>query len=190
MTEKQKELVTDNLNLVHYTIQKKLNIQPSDSMYDELYSEGCLQLIIAAESYDETKGAFSTYACSRLYFKLMEYSMKYSIGCMAKKKDDKLEILKYGSLDEVIFENDNDSSICRLSDVIPDTSNEYIITEMKHDACSAYIKASPRYGKVIFDLAMTGLPERKIAEGIGHSRAMVSRIRKKARDIYNSYNEE
>lgn len=59
-------LITDNLKLVHKMahIYSKRSIQDNAIDYDDIYGEGCMGLIKAAEMFDPSKGfKFSTFAC-------------------------------------------------------------------------------------------------------------------------------
>lgn len=53
------QLIEDNMNLVHFLIYKHY---PTYSKNEDIIQQGMLGLCIAAESYDECKGKFSTYA--------------------------------------------------------------------------------------------------------------------------------
>lgn len=63
MTDEQKQVVCDNLNLVDYCIQKRLHIPLYDNSYEDYQQEGRYGLCLAAMRYDASTGhAFSTYA--------------------------------------------------------------------------------------------------------------------------------
>ena len=58
-----KDLVEQNMNLVHYVIQKHLHIPQTDPEYPDLAQEGMLALTVAARRYDADKGChFATFA--------------------------------------------------------------------------------------------------------------------------------
>jgi DNA-directed RNA polymerase specialized sigma subunit len=59
-------LITDNLGLVRKMAHKYVKRVTDNALdYDDLYGEGCVGLIKAAEMFDETKGfKFSTFACN------------------------------------------------------------------------------------------------------------------------------
>lgn len=58
-----KNLVEQNTNLVHYVIQKQLNIPQTDPEYLDLAQEGMLALTVAARRFDADKGHhFATFA--------------------------------------------------------------------------------------------------------------------------------
>lgn len=81
---KEKEyLVLENLNLVHYVLNKRFNIKPYNQDYDDYYQEGCIGLIISAIRYDENKGfKFSTFAYSNI------------CGCVSNYIREKCDIIR------------------------------------------------------------------------------------------------
>lgn len=72
LTEEQKALVLDNLNLVRYIINKKI-YRGSDE-FEDLFQEGCLYLCMAARDFNPDLGfKFGTYAGSTVYGGLRRY---------------------------------------------------------------------------------------------------------------------
>ena len=68
----EKNLVEDNLRLVHFIV-RKFGKLPKD-VYEEYYQEGCYWLILAAERFDKSKGfTFSTFAASYIYNGIRRY---------------------------------------------------------------------------------------------------------------------
>lgn len=71
--EKQ-ELVTNNLNLVHYILRKLGLGSKSPQIYEELYQEGCIWLVRAAGRYNPELGfTFSTYASQYISGGIIRY---------------------------------------------------------------------------------------------------------------------
>lgn len=59
------ELYENNIDLVHYVINR--DIKPHASDYDDYYQEGCIGLYLAAKRFDPDRGiSFSTYAHSMI----------------------------------------------------------------------------------------------------------------------------
>lgn len=76
--EKRNELVTQNIALVNYIIRKYIWI--GEDEYEDLFQEGCLALVLAAERFDETKGyAFSTFAGNYILNILRRYKNEKSV---------------------------------------------------------------------------------------------------------------
>ena len=72
-TEKH-DLVIDNLDLVHFVLNKQLHIHRSYNEYEDYFQEGCIGLILAAIRFDESKGfQFSTYAISMIKGHIYRY---------------------------------------------------------------------------------------------------------------------
>lgn len=59
-TEERNRLVEANLGLVGYVLN---TFYPSFGRNQDMYQEGCLALVRAAEAFDAGKGVFSTFAC-------------------------------------------------------------------------------------------------------------------------------
>ena len=75
MTRRDK-LVEDHLRCVHWTIKRciRTNQAVCGLEYDDLYQEGCIALIKAAETFDERQGTqFHTYAIPIIRNHLLDY---------------------------------------------------------------------------------------------------------------------
>lgn len=73
LPEERRHLVTENINLVHYTIQKYFHTKPGQPGYDDLLQSGCEGLVKAAIKYDEGVAAFSTYAVALIMGEVRRY---------------------------------------------------------------------------------------------------------------------
>ena len=72
LSENQKKLVTDNIGLVYYWIEK-FDRTKNSIQYDEHFSNGTLGLIKAALTYEASKKvAFSTYATRCIYNEILQ----------------------------------------------------------------------------------------------------------------------
>lgn len=72
MLKSKQELVLNNMGLVGHTLKKYFKFSSED--YDEYFQEGLLGLVLAANSYDDSKGfQFSTYACRCIYFQVLNH---------------------------------------------------------------------------------------------------------------------
>lgn len=72
MTEKQRQLVTDNENLVYSIVNKIIHrVHKPNVSRNDMIQEGFVGLCQAAMRYDETRGnKFSTYACAYIMGKI------------------------------------------------------------------------------------------------------------------------
>lgn len=62
-TESRNKLITDNMKLVYHCL-KKFHIELGSNNYEDLFQDGCIGLIKAADIFDPTKDVkFSTLAC-------------------------------------------------------------------------------------------------------------------------------
>ena len=74
LSAEREHLVTDNLNLVQYTLHKYFHINPGHHEYEDLFQEGCIGLINAAIRFDESRGfQFSTYASHMISGQIRRY---------------------------------------------------------------------------------------------------------------------
>lgn len=74
LSAEREHLVTDNLNLVYYTLHKYFHINPGHHEYEDLFQEGCIGLIKAAIRFDESRGfQFSTYASHMISGQIRRY---------------------------------------------------------------------------------------------------------------------
>lgn len=74
LSAEREHLVTDNFNLVHYTLHKYFHINPGHHEYEDLFQEGCIGLIKAAIRFDESRGfQFSTYASHMISGQIRRY---------------------------------------------------------------------------------------------------------------------
>lgn len=84
MLPKEREhLVLDNLNLIHYILQKKFHRKPYSDEYEDLFQEGCIGLIISAIRFDESRG-----------FKFSTYATVTVMGCISRYIRDKSHIIR------------------------------------------------------------------------------------------------
>ncbi len=65
-------LVANNLRLVHHVLNRRCSVPKW--VYDDAYSEGCIGLLKAAETFDESRGVrFATYACNGIWQRVMAF---------------------------------------------------------------------------------------------------------------------
>lgn len=63
----------DNLNLVHYVLQKHFHKHPNSQDYEDYFQVGCVGLVKAAQNYNPEIGEFSTYAIHMIKGEIKRY---------------------------------------------------------------------------------------------------------------------
>ncbi|MCM8900582.1 sigma-70 family RNA polymerase sigma factor [Caldicoprobacter algeriensis] len=63
----------DNLNLVHYVLQKHFHKHPNSQDYEDYFQVGCVGLVKAAQNYNPEICEFSTYAVTRIKGEILRY---------------------------------------------------------------------------------------------------------------------
>ena len=141
LNEKQKKLVEDNHKLIYF-YAKKYNVD-----INEYYGTLALALCMAAQYYDETKGAFSTVAMKMMGFKMLnEYR---ALDCTYKKTIPKGKITYYENsylledylppserTENIALKNiRHDAIVNKLKDVL-DEDELKITTCMLFDTCN------------------------------------------------------
>lgn len=109
------EMYLANENLIYFMAQT-LYITPDDLEYEDVISEGRMGLWSAITSYDESKGAFSTYACNIIQRRMWAYLKSKAV------RDNRMYHANGISLDESINEDVN-SGLLEILDVAPNTDS-------------------------------------------------------------------
>ena len=93
----REQLVLDNLNMVHYILQRKMRMSPSQQNYEDYYQEGCVGLILAAIRFDESKGfKFSTFAFPTIMGTIQQYKRnETSVKIPRDIQDNIFKIIQY-----------------------------------------------------------------------------------------------
>ncbi len=150
------KLIEEHLNIVHWTIHHYIQVNEHifGFEYDDLYSEGCIHLCKAANTYDESKGKFSSYATSVIKNGLISYCRQI----LAKQKWQRL----------LLDEPSNDESIT-LKDKLISTENYDEILE-NIDVSNVFNDIKCRYGGITLkgiealELKMKGYTGNEIAK--------------------------
>lgn len=98
LPQEKEHLVTDNLNMVHYILSKKMGIYPGNTDYDDYFQEGCIGLILSAIRFDESKGfKFSTFAFPNILGSILRYKRDVEplIAVSRKHKDVLFKVIRY-----------------------------------------------------------------------------------------------
>ena len=170
-------LITDNLNLVHFVI-KKMNLNNCND-YEDYYQIGVIGLIYASNTYNRNLNiTFSTYAYVCIKNEILKYLKKNSSQYLSI--EDKI-------FDEIRIEDtlsDGDSTIIEKI-IIKETNDELyeILYEKLNDMEKKIIKMS-------FGLGCREYKQVEIADMLGIPQYKVSRIKcrllKQLKDCINS----
>ena len=156
---KNDSLVTDNMKLVHTVINK---LFPAYRGNEDVFEEGTLGLVKAANSFDEEAGvAFSTYAFCLIRNEIISYLRR------ERRYDDVL------SLDEPIGDDGEGNAVC-LGDTIA-SEDSVICLDDSSELDSVFSKLKER-DKLIVVLKLRGFSTYEIAEKVKTGEPNVRRV--------------
>lgn len=185
LTERQKELVEDNLNLPHYVLARR-NIKPKDNIYEDILQECMEALCKCAVNFDPSMGVkFVTYAYKFVDGVIIRYLETHKTGSVAIRRNvkentfDVLQAISYDAIDPITDEP--------ILASIAWKHNPYRYVDHIVDCEAAFHKADSKYGEAIFILRKQGYPVRDIEKIIGVSKSKVNNI---VRIAYKIYKEE
>ena len=173
MTEYQRKLVEENLELVNQVIRSRIGIT-SDPMtsYDDLYQVGCEAICKAAMLYSPQKCIFAPYARKVIYNAIIDYCRK---ACYRSQNQVNMECDCDNSPMAMLFVSKE--SEAALSDV--NHSDAVRIFQQRKEEYSGVTKA----GMEALELRMEGYSVIEIAEMYGTTKnnvyAWISRARKR-----------
>ena len=180
LTIEQEKLVTDNMKLVYYHVNK-LQVNPFViNNKDDLVSEGMKGLIKAARTFDPTKCKFATYSTRCILNEIFMFMRKNN------KRGPNM------SLSMVIGTEDGSELTLGDTELLADNSmREQIehdeVTCIKQQMLEAFLsKCRPREREVI-DLLGKGKKQAEVAMQLGLSQSYVSRIFQKFKDKFGKY---
>lgn len=161
----RQQLIEDNMNLVYFTIHKSY---PTFIADEDVIQTGMLALCRAANTWDEERSAFSTYAVQCIQNGINKYfrdNKKHknvlSLDYQVKRKDG--ETTTFGDL------------------CVGDEDVEYINVE------GVYDRLSPKE-QIIFDLCCAGLSNEEIAQYFGCGVSTIQQKIRKIRKVWRSIN--
>lgn len=182
MNEEKKQyidtLVNENINLVHHVLQCKFKFNSRQDEYDDYFQEGCIGLIKAANTFDESKGyVFSTYACMCISNSILMYMRVKSRINKIEKVSLEHEIFENHALEEILT---NDESPL-YTDISDENSKKRILEEYK--------KMSFK-NKDIFDDSLNGMSQSLLANKYKKSQCQISRLLISTKKMLKKYFKE
>lgn len=181
--EERNRLVEENMKLVPYMIRKMYPYCSDWNRYEDLYSEGYLALIKAADMFDPSFGVkFSTYACKAIfrYANRQKMRTEYVVHVPFYKaeeigKDERWEEFQTLSLDARNAELK--TLMSSLSDERVDVEGEVLSKICLEQAMKSL---QPRQ-QFIVEERMIGKTFEEIADQFGITRSRVQQIHTKSR---------
>ena len=164
------ELITENMKLVYYVIHRNF---PSFGRDEDIFQEGCVGLVKAANSFDETKGEFRNYAYT---------SILNSIRGYFSRNKQEVNVL---SLDYMVDLNDNES--VALMEIIPDDSSDKWYDKVERDV---FLESLDERERKVVDLLKEGKTYREIGKELGFSRQTVAQTMAKVKSKWRLSSEE
>lgn len=138
------KLIEDNMNLVYYVIHRYF---PKYAFDEDVAQEGMVALTKAANTYDETKSKFSTYATWAISNGIKKY--------LRKQKRQ----IKTMSLDTCMSDYELDGEVS-LGDIVPDESVE-VDFELLYD--EDFFKILKDKDKTLISMTLDGYSRTDIA---------------------------
>ncbi|MBO5142482.1 MAG: sigma-70 family RNA polymerase sigma factor [Clostridia bacterium] len=167
LNEKQETLVTNNLKLVHYILNKYFGYTPLNPEYEDFVSVGTFGLIKAAKTYDESKSKFSSYSSTIIRNEILMY--------MRSKKKDKNTI----SINTPLSADEN----LTLEDTIEASESSFIETLMDNseleDILKIIINSNSKKAAIVTLYFLGGKTQHQIGNILNVSQSYVSRLRRR-----------
>lgn len=164
MSTNQQKLIEENMNLVYFTIHR---FYPSSVNDEDIVQCGMIGLCNAANTWDETRSNFATYACR---------CIGYEINNELKRRKRHSGIL---SLDYKV--GDSDGDLVPFGELVTgDSGIDYF------DVQSFYDSLSPK-DKEVFDLLKTGIHKRELAKQLGVSIQTAYTYTRRIRTLWRKY---
>ena len=161
----RQQLIEDNMNLVHFLINK---YYPNSVGDEDLIQSGMVGLCIAAETWDEGRSAFSTYASSCI---LHEFYKEFRRRC---------RLNDVWSLNYPI-RNEEGDTVDSGDLVVGEEGIDFVDVE------SFYDQLSPTEKKIVY-YKQLGFTTKEVAERLGCSVSNVTQYLRKLRYVWRFTN--
>lgn len=152
MTDYQRELVAQHLELVEQTIRKRIKICGGVLLtYEDFYQTGCEALCRAAMKYKHDVGSFEPFACRVIYNALIDYCRSQNVHLYSQ----------YG----IPLESDSDDYALEYMCTINDLEDEIHVRELRNvlSASKARYSGITLRGIEAMELRCLGYSTRDIA---------------------------
>lgn len=157
--EERDQLITDNMQLVYFLISKYF---PDYIQNEDVQQEGMLGLIKAADTFNSSKGKFSTYASTCILNTIRHYFSRENkhTGCL--------------SLEKTILTDEAGNDLTILDTIVgdEDVNTSRVDLKLLYDALK-----EPE--KKVMELLSLSYSERAIAKELGVSHTHVQKIRRR-----------
>lgn len=172
MTDYQRDLVVEHLDLVTQVIRKRIKVNGTVMLtFDDFYSVGCEALCRAAMRYKPAMGEFAPFAGVLIYNAMIDHCRKQNRlvsthSDLPTEPDNESISLRHLSLD---YDFDSEISVAQISDVL--------------SGCKERYTGIAKCGIEALELKSLGYSSREIAERYGTTvnnvNAWISRARAK-----------
>ena len=149
ITKERDELVLNNQGLIYYILNRKFSYDYLDE--DDLFSEGCIALLEAADRYEAEKGAFSTLAYLCILRRMRRFVQK-------EKTKRKYEISRC---------NSKENQDCTIYDVLESVCDPDVNVEdeaISHVFTESILKILPKQTRLILEEYCEGKMKTQIAK--------------------------
>lgn len=169
----KKDLIGENLNLIHYVLSKMNNI---NDQYEDLFQEGVIGLINASNTYNISKNIkFSNYAYCCIRNEIFHYIRKNCINQFYVEN----EVLD----NMLVLQNIHDNELSALDILIKEGEHNKILDIIN-------LKLSDLERKIIcmsYGIACKKLKQKEIQIMLDLKQYQISRIKKKAINVIKLY---
>lgn len=161
LTDDEREVVEDNINLVWNALHKwKWSFPPYIYELDDIFSIGVLSLVKAVKTYDPKKAKISTWVTQVIN---TQFTLLY------RYCNSRIDILNCDDIDEIANISDETQDV--VNDVL---DNIYLENLVKQAGLSNQER------EILHLVVGKEVPQKNVAERIGTSQSNISRIKNKA----------
>lgn len=186
LTEQQKIIVEDNINLIHHILKKSNFGNVNADEYNEYFQQGAYGLCLAAQRFDKSKGfEFSTFACAYIFGSMQRYYRDFAQGPIrtSRTQFEKKQFPTYLYYNKTVnFDDNTDSEVLEFLHIESADSNfdNKVASDVDFEQFCQTLRERDR--KVV-RLARQGVTQKQISKVTGISQPQVSRIKRKLQSL-------